>query len=178
MACMQPLLKLKTRPKARPVSYSLSMTGVNCEFSGHCNVSANFKLALPLKITFERFFSRFSDQKKSYMAWHQKGWVGDRRRGEPKTRDRVVWRIHHLDILKKELRTFWNSKMWNGCWNISKLGEWQHCNISTADLEACWNLHQYDNRRNTFLFYVLEREMFIGNVRFKIFHRVIECCWV
>ncbi len=25
MVCMQPLLKLKTRPKARPVSYSLSM---------------------------------------------------------------------------------------------------------------------------------------------------------
>ncbi len=29
MVCMQPLLKLKTQPKARPVSQSLSITSVN-----------------------------------------------------------------------------------------------------------------------------------------------------
>jgi hypothetical protein len=33
MVCMQPLLKLKTRPKARPVSKSLSMIDAMVEFS-------------------------------------------------------------------------------------------------------------------------------------------------
>jgi len=32
---------------------------------------------------------------------------------------------------------------------------------------------QYDDRSKMFLFYVLEREMFIIDVRFKIFHCVM-----
>jgi hypothetical protein len=42
-----------------------------------------------------------------------------------------------------------------------------------CDLEACWNFCRYVDRRKMFLFYVLEREMFIVNVRFKIFHHVM-----
>jgi len=37
-----------------------------------------------------------------------------------------------------------------------------------SDLEKSWNLLWYDYSCKTFLFYVLERETFVANVRFEI----------
>jgi hypothetical protein len=59
-------------------------------------------------------------------------------------------------------------KEYQQAWQMSAL----QCFIS--DLEKSWNLSWYDDRREMFLFYVLEGETFVSNVRFKIFRRAMQ----